>query len=339
MILGNYMNRFFLSASALLAIIVIFIILGLSDNDIRTFTGINELSPQLQQQIDKRVEEILPNYKYINLSLVKNGNIILTKCYGRNQLSKTHVYASVSKPVTATIIFRLLQENRISNIDDDISKYHNRYKNTIPENYGDSYISFKNLLCHTSGVPHQSKLWNGSKLRLEFKPGTNTLYSSHGYGILGDVMEEITGKSYRSLVKEYIGKPIGAESFTVRHSFFDAPAGQVASTIEDMARFAVGIMNEKYYPKDILLTQILTEYARVNNEIIGLGWYVTNPNQLNVAGYHAGSNGKPKAFLAIKPNQGNAIALTGLNNSSRSANDFGSLTMDLMAILEGRNNE
>jgi CubicO group peptidase (beta-lactamase class C family) len=160
------------------------------------------------------------------------------------------------------------------------------------------------------------------------------MYSTHGYGILGDVMEEITGKTYKNLVKDYIGKPINAESFTVMHPFFDAPAGQVASTIEDIARFALGVMNDKYFPRDILQTNILNEHARINDEIIGLGWFVANPNQSNVAGYHAGSNGKPRAFLAIRPNQENAIALLGRNKLSNGAHDFGLLTIELMGILE-----
>jgi hypothetical protein len=106
-----------------------------------------------------------------------------------------------------------------------------------------------------------------------------------------------------------------------------------------MARFAIGIMRGKYIPSDYLLDSVLKEYARFNNEIIGLGWYCINPGLDDVAGYHAGSNGKPRAFLAIKPIQGNALALTGLNKSEKGAHDFGTLIVDLMAILENRYSE
>ena len=304
-----------------------------------TYIDINKLDTKRVLQLEKRIESILINYEYINLALVQDGHIVFLASFGENRINKNDVYASVSKPVTATILLQLLNEGKIVNLDDDISKYHPRYKNAIPEEYANAVITLRQLLTHTSGVPHQSKLWDGTELRLEFQPGSDVMYSSHGYGILGDIMEEITGKSYKKLVKEYIGKPVSAESFTVRHPFFDAPAGQVASTIEDMAKFAIGVMNGTYVSKEILVNQVLKEYSRTGNEIIGIGWYCLNVNQENVAGYHAGSNGQPRAFLAIKPNQGNAVALTGKNKSEQGAHDLGALTIDLMAILENRFND
>ena len=241
-----------------------------------------------------------------------------------------------AKPVTAMIVLQLLQEGKIASLDDDIGIYHSKYKNAVPKEYGDSHITFRQLLSHTSGVPHQSKFWSGNKLKLEFRPGSRAAYSTHGYGILGDVIEKITGRSYNRLVKDYIGKPIDADSFRVMHPFFDAPAGQVASTIEDMARFSIAVMEGKYISSDFLCNEVLKEHAKDRHGSIGLGWYCTGFNTHNLAGYHAGSNGRPRAFLAIKPYKHNAIAITGLNRSSKNAQDFGPLIKDLMAIIENR---
>ena len=146
-------------------------------------------------------------------------------------------------------------------------------------------------------------------------------------------------KSYKNFganFSSYIGKPVGANPFKVMHSFFDAPAGQVASTIEDMAHFSIAVMNGKYISSDLLYNEVLTKHAEDRYGSIGLGWYCTGFNTDNLAGYHAGSNGRPRAFLAIKPYKKNAIALTGLNRSEKNAQDFGQLTKDLMAIIEKR---
>ena len=302
----------------------------------RDATGVHLLGAGELQQIDRRIRETLVNYNYINLALVRDGQIVLTKSYGRDRLRKTDVYASVSKPVTATILLQLLPEGRINSLDDDIAEYHKRYEDTLPAEYVDTPITFRQLLTHTSGVPHLSGLWDGRKLKLEFRPGTACRYSSHGYGILGDVMERITGKSYKQLVKDYIGRPIGTESITVLLPFFDAPAGQVGSTIGDMARFAVAVMDGRYIPTETLCNEVLKQYASDRHGAIGLGWYCTGLGTDDLAGYHAGSNGRPRAFLAIKPHRKNAIALTGLNRAEKNPNDFGQLTIDLMAILEGR---
>ena len=299
----------------------------------RDRTGVNELDPNLMLQIDRRVRETLVNYTYINLAVVRDGRTVLTKSYGRDRLNKKDVYASVSKPVTAMILLQLLREGRIDDLDDDIGKYSSKYEGVMPENYRDSHITFRQLLTHTSGVPHLSGLWEGRTLKMEFRPGTNVKYSSHGYGVLGDIMEEITGKSYRQLVKDYIGKPIAAESFTILMPFFDAPAGQVASTIGEMAGFAAALMDGRYISREMLCDEVLKEHARDKHGAIGLGWYCTKAGTSEAVGYHAGSNGRPRAFLAIKPHEKNAVALTGLNRSADGAHDFGKLTIDLTAIL------
>jgi CubicO group peptidase (beta-lactamase class C family) len=298
--------------------------------------GINKLEQTLLEQIDKRVRATLVNYNYINLALIRNGQIVLSKSYGHDRLDKVDVYASVSKPVTAMIVLQLLQEGRFGGLDDDIAKYHPKYGDAMPQEYADIHITFKQLLTHTSGVPHLSKLWDGSKLKMDFRPGGGVQYSSNGYGILGDVMEEITGKSYKQLIKDYISGPIGAESFTVLIPAFLAPAGQVASTIEDIARFAIAVMDGQYVSTDMLCNDVLKQYAKDQYGAIGLGWYCTNLDAPDVAGYHAGSNGRPRAFLAIKPHNKNAIALTGLNRSKKNRQEFGELAIDLMAIIENR---
>jgi CubicO group peptidase (beta-lactamase class C family) len=297
-------------------------------------TGINKIDPELLEQIDQRIRSILVKYNYINVAIVIDDKIALTKSYGHDRLNKVDVYASVSKPVTAMILLQLLNQGRIDSLDDNIAKYHPKYRNVIPQQYADAHITFKQLLTHTSGVSHLSKLWEGSKLNMYFQPGQNVQYSSNAYGILGDVMEKITGKSYKQLIKEYISKPIGAESFKVLIPTFLAPAGQVASTIEDMALFAIAVMDGKYISTDMLCNDVLKQYAEDRYGAIGLGWYCTNLESPNLAGYHAGSNGRPRAFLAIKPHKKNAIALTGLNRSSKNPQLFGELTIDLMKIIE-----
>jgi CubicO group peptidase (beta-lactamase class C family) len=296
--------------------------------------AINRLEPTSLEKIDRRIRSALVNYNYINLAIIRNGRIVLTKSYGYNRLNRVDVYASVSKPVTAMILLQLLKEGKINSLDDDIAKYHPKYGKVMPPEHAGTHITFRQLLNHTGGVPHQSKLWDGARLKLHFPPGEAVQYSSNGYGILGDIMERITGKSYRKLIKQYISNPIGAESFTVLISSFLAPAGQVASTIEEMARFAIAVMDGKYISTDMLCNEVLKEYAEDRSQSVGLGWYCTNLGTPDLAGYHAGSNGRPRAFLAIKPHKKNAIALTGLNRSAKNPQQFGQLAIDLMAIIE-----
>jgi CubicO group peptidase (beta-lactamase class C family) len=264
------------------------------------FVGINALDSIELKTIDQVVTAYKPNYEYINITLVEGGEVVLTKSYGRNRLNKRDVYASVSKPVTAMILVQLYEFGLIESVKDGIERYDRAYSHVLPEPYADSEITFEQLLAHQSGVPHLSRLWNGDDLIVDFEPGTGVQYSTNGYGILGDVMTEITGKSYTQLVKTYIGEPVGASSFTSM-PWFQAPGGQVRSTIEDMAKFAIGVMNHTYVTEPVLKDLVYRHYADEEYGTLCLGWYCANLGTVDLALYHSGSNGRPRAFLAIQP--------------------------------------
>jgi CubicO group peptidase (beta-lactamase class C family) len=295
--------------------------------------GVNKLDADELQIVDQIVSHYQPNYQYINIALVREEEVVFTKSYGQKRLDKTDVYASVSKPVTAMIFLQLLEAGKISSVQDEIAGYDEDYAEVLPKAYGDTPITFLHLLTHQSGVSHLSDMWNGETLNLAFQPGTDVMYSSNAYGILGDVMEEITGLSYSKMVETYIGNPVGASSFwTIPH--FQAPAGQVRSTIQDMARFAIGVMDGTYVSEDTLQELVYKKYAQDESGDICLGWYCTNLGSDELTIYHAGSNGRPRAFLAIEPYQGFAVAITGLNHWENSEHDFGDLAIELMAALK-----
>lgn len=297
------------------------------------YTGVNVVEPAQLKRIDQVVAGFMPNYEYINIALVGDGEILLTKTYGRNRLNEADVYASVSKPVTAMIFIQLLEQGAIRSIDDQIQRYSQTYRDIQPEAYGDTPITFMHLLTHQSGVPHLSELWSNGELDLAFRPGTGVQYSTQGYGILGDVMEDITRKPYDRMVKEYIGNPVGATSFRARRHF-TAPGAQVHSTIHDMALFSIGTMNGRYASDGSLDNVMFRGYARDEYGTICLGWYCSDLDSHNLTVYHAGSNGRPRAYLRIKPLKKLAVAITGMNLSADNPHDFEELSIRLMEILE-----
>jgi len=292
-------------------------------------TGINLLEPSRLRQVDDCVFDILNNYNHINVGLVYDGEIVLTRSYGKNMLNNEDVYASVSKTVTAVMVLQLLKEGKIKSLDDDIRDYSAMYKNSLPLRYKKTPITFMHLLTHRSGVPHLSGLWKGKKLNLAFEPGTRFRYSTSGYGILGQILQEITGQSFDSLVKLYIGKPVGGTSFWAEN-VFRAPGARVHSTIHDMALYALGVINAIYVPADMLDNLMFKQYSGV----IGLAWSCIHVDTSDLTLFHAGSNGKPRAFLMIKPRKKLAAALLGENKSAKGALEFESLSNQLIKILE-----
>jgi CubicO group peptidase (beta-lactamase class C family) len=226
------------------------------------------------------------------------------------------------------IVFQLLGEGLIQSLDDPIGQYCNKYKDVEPEPYRDTPITFRHLLSHTSGVPHLSRIWQKGKLRLAFRSGTAMQYSTRGYAILGEVITRVTGKSYKKLVRQYIGEKVGANSFTAGF-WFTAPGASVYSSIDDMAKFALGVMDGSYVSNDFLNNEVFVSHGSDRFGEMGLGWYVLRPGSDYVAVYHAGSNGKPRAFIAIRPYDNSAIVLTGRNKHQKGPQDFGELTIGL----------
>lgn len=91
--------------------------------------------------------------------------------------------ASNSKQFAGVLILQLQEQQKI-NIEDKVSKYLQDYKT---KSYQD--ITISQLLHHTSGI-------NFIGERLLFKPGRAMHYSNDGYKSLGDIVENLTGKSY-----------------------------------------------------------------------------------------------------------------------------------------------
>lgn len=130
--------------------------------------------------------------------------------------------ASITKPITAMGIGILAQEKKIS-FDDTIDRYFHDYPNGHK-------ITVYHLLSHTSGIPETwigglpeniSSDWtiaSNPHLVLQkmknpsmFEPGTKYSYSSSGYLLLGEIIEQVSGQSYQDFIKEKILEKHGAD--------------------------------------------------------------------------------------------------------------------------------
>jgi len=288
------------------------------------------LDETIRIRVDDKIFDFLLHYDWMTVGIVQDGRIVYMRSFGeRGMLESDAVYASVSKPVTSIIFVQLLKQGLIRNLDDNIFDYSKKYRNVMPNQYAGQNIAFKHLLTHRSGIPHIDKpLWKDGKLNLQFQPGTQMEYSTNGFGVLGEVMEEITGKSYSNLVVEYVGKPIQAGSFWAEETF-RAPAARVHSTPEDFARFAQGIINYAYMNEEDFYG-ILAKDSGGN----ALGWGGSGWGTDDFTMGHAGSNGKPRAYILIKPRKKLGVVLMGMAKSSKEDIWFLNLGPILMDIID-----
>lgn len=181
----------------------------------------------------------------------------------------------------------------------------------------------------TSGVPHNNEpTWKNRKLNLKFRPGTSELYSTPGFGILGHVIEGVTGMTFDRAVKEYIGKPVGAASFWAEKVFI-APGARIHSSIYDMALMVTGMMNHKYFSADDFYNRIFHSRDTARAFV----WPHMNLNTPDFTLYISGANGRPRAHIKLKPKKKIGVVLLARRKQNL-AFELTQLGGNLLAALE-----
>ncbi|MXZ10535.1 MAG: beta-lactamase family protein [Gemmatimonadetes bacterium] len=189
------------------------------------------------ESLEAKVDQVFaewdkPDSPGAALSVIKDGEIIYKRGYGMANLeydipiSPTTIFdiASVSKQFAGFAIATLLHEGKLS-LDDDIRIH-------LPDvpDFG-TKITIRHLVHHTSGLrdwvqalviaggemddvisfKHILKMVRRQK-ELNFEPGTAFLYSNTGYNLLAEIVEKITGDSFREWTDANIFKPLAMTS-------------------------------------------------------------------------------------------------------------------------------
>ena len=163
------------------------------------------------------------------VGVYRDGHAAMARGYGMANLelnvavSPQSVFdiGSTSKQFTATSVFLLAQQGKLS-LDDDIRKY-------IPElpNYGKT-ITIRHILTHTSGIRDYLTLWGLAGVddadltteddalqlivrqrELNFMPGEQWLYSNSGFFLASIIVRRVSGKSLAQFADEQIFRPLG----------------------------------------------------------------------------------------------------------------------------------
>lgn len=174
-------------------------------------------------EIDRFIEQQMAQRQIPGLAfaVVKDGKVAETRAYGLANLETSSPVttesvfeiASMTKPITATAIIKLVNEGTIS-LDDSITKF-------VPEAPPEwTAITVGHLLNHTGGFAEQIVVSaNGVALMdvstkaqldeivatpLMFPAGSNASYSDPGYFLLGVILESATQMSYSEVMKKLI---------------------------------------------------------------------------------------------------------------------------------------
>ncbi len=205
--------------------------------------------------IDERVEEFLNqwNIKGASVAISKDEELVYAKGFGyanvekKEEVKPGHLFriASVSKLITAAAVMKLYEEGQLQ-LDEYAFGPAGILDTSLFSDYKDSrveQITVRHLLNHTagwskrSGDPLFNSLYIARKMKIDppakidhvieytlsrnlnFDPGTRYSYSNFGYGVLGRIIEEISGMPYEDYVIIKVLKPAGIHDMHIGHSF------------------------------------------------------------------------------------------------------------------------
>jgi CubicO group peptidase (beta-lactamase class C family) len=200
--------------------------------------------PNKPTSLDNQLLTTMEKHKVVGLSaaVFKDRKLIWKGSYGWADLDTRRVVnsdtlfrvASLSKMVTATALMQLYDQGKFG-LDDDISQYLG-YQIRNPR-YPNVKITFRQLLTHTSSIVDSgaySTILEETPALLQkidiqdmlvpagqyydpdtfgdYAPGSQFSYSNFGTGIVGTLVEKISGLSFDKYCTRYIFKPLNMDA-------------------------------------------------------------------------------------------------------------------------------
>jgi CubicO group peptidase (beta-lactamase class C family) len=160
----------------------------------------------------------------LSVAVASGNKIVFSKALGMADLEQgvplrtdsVHRLASLSKPITSTIIMDLVEQGKLV-LDVSVRQY----LPEIPETY--QRVTLRHLLTHQAGVrgfasegdvvfsvthypTSRAALKTFMAYPLMFEPGTKTEYSSLSFTVLAAAAEAVTGRSFQQLAADFFAK-------------------------------------------------------------------------------------------------------------------------------------
>ena len=254
--------------------------------------------------------------------------------------------ASIGKPMTATAALELVEQHKLD-LDVPIQTYCPRF----PEKQWP--VTARDLISHTSGIRHyegpnvEAEAFNTHHYEhvsdaldlfmndpLKQQPGTDMLYTTWGYVVLGCVLEGASHEEYRAFMRKSIFEPAGmtqtrdddpraiipnrargyvVEAGELKNSRWSDMSSKMAAggwltTAPDLIRFMNAWMAARFVSPGTMKT-MLEPYKLRSGTIdnFGLGWFIDDYHGTN-AGLYGGGTAQVSALVFFVPEKQLAVA-------------------------------
>ncbi len=277
---------------------------------------------------------------------------------------------SVSKLFTWTAVMQLVEAGKLD-LDGDV----NRWLDFEIPPFDGAPVTLRNILTHTPGFEENAKeLMSADLAELDtlrdavadwvperiFPAGTTPAYSNYATALAGYIVERVSGQPFDDYIEQHILDPLGMHYTTFRQPLPErlephmskgyqlgseapkpyelvamAPAGSVAASGADMARFMIAHLQNGHYGEAQILRADTAEIMHTTaapgipplNRMM-LGFYETNVNGRRVIA-HGGDTQWFHSYLHLFLDEG-----TGIFVSTNSAGKEGASGAIRAALFE-----
>ena len=196
------------------------------------------MNPEKLAQVDRVIEEAISAKEIPGavLSVVRGNDIVYLKAYGNKSVvpavepmttETLFDLASVSKCVGTTLAFMQLIENGYVRLTDNVDRYIPDFKPwTDPESGETVDITVRDLLSHSSGLtpyinadtfvkeyggnnPEKMEWYIATKVKRNFRPGTDFMYSCLNFVTLQRILERVTGEKLYEYAQKHVFDVLG----------------------------------------------------------------------------------------------------------------------------------
>ncbi|NQU26892.1 MAG: beta-lactamase family protein [Candidatus Marinimicrobia bacterium] len=318
---------------------------------------------------EKLNEQFVGNFA---LAMIKNGIVEVEEFHTAGKpVDRNTVFqiASLSKWISAFGVMKLVEEGKLD-LDAPVSKYLTRWQ--LPENeFNNDGVTVRRLLSHTAGLtdglgysgfepgvliqPIEESLTKAADadegisgtVQVGIEPGSEFKYSGGGYTLLQLLVEEVSGQSFASFMKESIFKPLNMthssytwEDFSdfklaefynsdgtraTHYSYTSLAATALYTSLSDLEIFFQVFLrgsNNEPIGRNVLKPETLRMMREPHGRTMGMDiWglgtilYTTTENGDFIIGHDGKSTPPINTAVRLNPQTGNGIIILETGNS------------------------
>lgn len=194
-------------------------------------------APSLDSELDAIANDASCPLASLSVVAIRDGNVVYENAWGRRFIdaggsgkaatpATLYRIASISKLATTLGVMKLVEQGRLS-LDEDVGAYLG-YRVRNPS-FPDVPVTLRMLLTHTSSlrddagyfwldgelqdvlVPGGARFGDGRMWSRDHAPGTYFSYANLPWGVVGTVMEKVTGQRFDRLMRALVIEPLGLE--------------------------------------------------------------------------------------------------------------------------------